>query len=251
MFTTILHLLSLSATAQDLTPTWTALPVCMNNISICETIYTATPKPTRNPALLRFTDPTLTDPKWVPLHVERLADPVTDEAVQMALITLLQQTRADLSPYMTTVHPLFTDSSAELRAGMAELLPAFQTEFQTELIAMLMKDDDWLVRSQTLRVVARHLGTIQSVFLIDGLTDPHADVRLHAVKGLGWNEIVLPLSTVAPLLNDPESAVRLHALRTIERTHPGAAVKSGLVDTMLNDPDPKVQREILRIKTAH
>lgn len=247
----MLHLLSLSATAQDLTPTWTALPVCTNNISVCEAIYTADPKPTRNPALLRFTDSTLTDPKWVPLHIERLIDPMTDETIQLALITLLQQTRGDLSPYMLKLHLLFTDSSAELRAGMAELIPAFRTELQTELLATLMKDEDWLVRSQTLRVVARHLGTIQSEFLIDGLTDPHADVRLHAVKGLGWNEIVVPLSTLTPLLNDTESNVRLHTLRTLERIHPGAVVKSGLVDTMLNDPDPKVQREILRIKTAH
>ena len=251
MFTTMLHLLSLSATAQDLTPSWTDLPVCIHNISMCEAIYTVEPKPTRNPALLRFTDPTMTDSKWVPLHIERLTDPMTDEAVQLALITLLRQTRADLSPYVTTISPLFTDRSAELRAGMAELLPAFQRALQTELIATLMQDEDWLVRSQTLRVVARHLGTTQSEFLIDGLVDTDADVRLHAIKGLGWNEIVVPLSTLTPLLNDTESNVRLHALRTIDRTHPGAAIKNGLVDTMLNDPDPKVQREILRIKTAH
>lgn len=251
MFTTIFHLLTLAATAQDVETTWQSLPVCTDNFSMCETVYTAEPKPTRNPALLRFTDPTLTDPKWIPLHVERLTDPVTTEAVQIALITLLQQSRTDLSPYMRTLHPLFTEGSAELRAGMTELLPSIQTDLQTDLIDALMRDEDWLVRSQTLRVVARHLGTTQSAFLHKGLTDTHPDVRLHAVKGLGWNDIPVPLSVLTPLLSDTDGTVRLHALRTMERVHPGVAVKNGLLDTMLDDPDAKVQREILRIKTAH
>ena len=51
-------------------------------------IYSTQPRPTRNPALLRFTDPELVrNQKWIPLHVERLLDPNTPENVKLALIT--------------------------------------------------------------------------------------------------------------------------------------------------------------------
>ena len=81
--------------------------------------------------------------------------------------------------------------------------------------------------------------------------DEHSEVRQHAVKGLGWNDVVVPLKELSPLLQDTDPNVRLHTLRTIERLYPGSAVKLGLLDHLLDDSDPKVQREIIRIQTAH
>ena len=229
--------------------TWSALPVCTNDVAACELVYTAQPKPTRNPALLRFTDPELSNPKWVPLHVERLLDPNTPESTQLALITLLQQ--SDLESIEDRLHPLFESDSAELRAGMAEILPKLTIDSQTWAISVLDDDVDWLVRSQLMRIIARHLGKSHSETLIGGLTDEHSEVRLHAIKGLGWNDVAVPLDQLSPLLQDTDSRVRLYTIRTIERLYPGSAVKLGLLTSLLDDPDSKVQREILRIQTAH
>ena len=229
--------------------TWSTLPVCTDDVAACERVYTAQPKPTRNPALLRFTDPELSNPKWTPLHVERLLDSNTPEGIQLALITLLQQ--SDVSLVESRLLPLFEAESAELRAGMAELLPKLTIDSQTWAISLLADDVDWLVRSQLMRVIARHLGKSHAETLIDGLTDAHSEVRLHAIKGLGWNDVTVPLAQLSPLLQDTDSRVRLYTIRTIERLYPGSALKLGLLEPLLDDSDPKVQREILRIQTAH
>ena len=229
--------------------TWSNLPACIDDVDACEQIYTNQPKPTRNPALLRFTDPEMSNPKWVPLHVERLLDSNTPEGTQLALITLLQQ--SDVTLVESRLLPLFEAESPELRAGMAELIPKLSNNSQEQAISVLTKDTDWLVRSQVMRVVARHLGQEHPNTLIDGLEDEHPEVRLHSVKGLGWNDVVIPIQQLSPHLEDTDSRVRLHALRTIERLYPGSALKLGLIETLLDDPDPKVQREIIRIQTAH
>ena len=242
----IYWLLSIAFAQAD---TWSTLPVCLDNYSTCERVYTAQPKRTRNPALLRFTDPELSQSKWTPLHVERLLDPNTSEAVQLALITLLQQ--SNIESVESRLLPLFEAESPELRAGMTELLPSLTVEAQKMSISVLTEDSDWLVRSQLMRVVARHLGQTHPETLISGLTDDHPEVRLHAVKGLGWNDVGIPLQELSPLLQDSDARVRLYSLRTIDRLYPGTVLKLGLLDTILDDPDPKVQREILRIQTAH
>lgn len=229
--------------------TWMDLPVCQDDASTCETIYTTQPRPTRNPALLRFTDPEFANPKWVPLHVIRLLDPSTSENVQLALITILQQ--SDITAVENKLLPLFQADSPELRVGMAELLPNLTPDGQTQVLPILLTDVDWLVRAQTVRVVARHLGNSHPEILKKGITDTHAAVRLHAVKGLGWNDVHVSLDQLTPLLQDEDANVRLHTIRTIDRLYPGSAVKLGLLDTLLDDRDPKVQREILRIKTAY
>lgn len=243
----MIHWLMSAALAQP--STWMALPICKNDVSACETIYNTQPRPTRNPALLRFSQPELTNQKWVPLHVVRLLDPNTPENVQMALITLLQP--SDIESVEGMLLPLFQSESPELRASMTELLPKVTLDSQTMVIPILLSDDDWLVRAQTVRVVARHLGTYHPEVLIDGLLDAHPEVRLHAVKGLGWNDIQVPLDQLSRLLKDDDANVRLHTLRTIERLYPGSAVKLGLLNNIIDDPDPKVQREIIRIQTKH
>ena len=73
----MIHLLMSAALAQS--SGWMDLTVCQEDVSACEKVYNTQPRPTRNPALLRFTDPELTNQKWVPLHVVRLFDSSTPE----------------------------------------------------------------------------------------------------------------------------------------------------------------------------
>ena len=243
----MIHLLMSAALAQS--SGWMDLTVCQEDVSACEKVYNTQPRPTRNPALLRFTDPELTNQKWVPLHVVRLLDSSTPENVQLALITVLQQ--SDIQSVEETLLPLFKAESPELRAGMTELLPKLTYNTQTIALSKLVTDSDWLVRAQAVRVVARHLGNSHPDVLRKGMLDVHPEVRIHAVKGIGWNDIHIPIEQLSPLLEDEDANVRLHTLRTIERLYPGSAVKLGLLNTILDDTDPKVQREIIRIQTAH
>jgi hypothetical protein len=228
---------------------WRTLPVCEAEPVECERIYHTEPKPTRNPTLQRFTDPTLNDGKWIPLHILRLQDSSTPEATQLALINVLS--KSELTSVERELIPLYSSDSAELRAAMTELLPNLSIEVQKELISALMIDADWLVRSETVRAIARHLGSNHTEVLIMALQDPEPEIRFHAVKGLGWNNIIVPIESLTPLLHDKDARVRLNTLRTIDRLYPGSAVKMNLLESMLDDPDPKVQREILRIKKAH
>ena len=243
----MIHWLLTTALAQP--PKWIDLPICQSDPSACEMVYSTQPRPTRNPALHRFTEPELANQKWVPVHVARLTDSNTPENVQLALITVLQQ--SNIQAVEDSLLPLFQADSPELRAGMTELLPKLKPDTQQDILIQLLQDTDWLVRSQTIRVVARHLGTVHPDVLVKGMEDSHPEVRIHAVKGLGWNNVSVPITQLSPLLYDDDANVRLHTLRTIERLHPGSAVKLGLLDTLLDDPDSKVQREILRIQKAY
>lgn len=237
------------STAIAQTHHWSTLPVCIDNISVCEAIYTAEPLPTRNPALFRFNDPTLADSQWTPLHVQRLVAEETPEHVQLALITLISQ--QSLLSFGSELLPVYSHPSAELRAAMVDLIPQLELEEQTIAIERLRTDSDWLVREQTMRMIARHLGPSYSSVLHDGLDDTSPEVRIQAVKGLGWNNIETPLVRLEPLLKDSDSTVRLNALRTIERLHPSSVLKLDMVDSLLADSDPKVRREILRIQKTH
>ena len=239
------------STAFAQTHHWTTLPVCVDNISVCEAIYTAEPLPTRNPALFRFNDPTLAASQWTPLHIERLVTEDTPEHVQLALISLLSQ--QSLSSFGSDLLPLYAHPSPELRAAMVDLLPRFDVQVQATAIEQLRMDSDWLVREQTMRVISRHLGSAStySSVLQDGLSDTSTEVRIQAVKGLGWNDIGTPLIQLEPLLKDSDPTVRLNALRTMERLHPGSVLKLDIVDSLLADSNPKVRREILRIQKTH
>jgi len=237
------------STAFAQTHDWSTLPVCLDNISVCEEIYAAEPLPTRNPALFRFNDPTLAASQWTPIHVERLLTEDTPEHVQLALISLLSQ--QPLHSFGVVLLPLYTHSSDELRAAMVDLIPKLNSVDQATAIEQLRTDSDWFVREQTLRMISRHLGSSYSSVLQDGLDDAAPEVRLQAVKGLGWNDITTPIVRLEPLLKDSDSTVRLNALRTMERLHPGSVLKLDIVDSLLTDSNPKVRREILRIQKTH
>lgn len=230
------------------------IPVCQVNMEACEEVYTAEPRPTRNPTLYRFADPILSESQWVPVHIARLTDEQTSERTQFALISLL--TKHDLSEFGAQLQPLVHSESAELRAEMVSLLPRLDSHTQELFLTTLSSDDDWLVREQTFRIVARHYVSLSNTertthLLWQGLSDTSSNVRLQAVKGLGWNDIDTPISTLTPLLTDADAMVRLHTLRTLERLHPGAVLKLPMLNSLLNDPNPKVQREIIRIQATH
>lgn len=231
-----------------------AIPVCQINMEACQTIYTAEPRPTRNPTLHRFADPMLSEAQWVPVHIARLTDEQTSERTQLALISLL--TKHDLSEFSAQLQPLAHNPSSEFRAELVSLLPQLDTETQQNFLTTFSTDEDWLVREQTFRIVARHYTSISNPELTtqvlwQGLSDTSSNVRLQAVKGLGWNDIDTPISKITPLLTDSDPMVRLYTLRTLERLHPGAVLKLPISNSLLNDPNPKVQREIIRIQAAH
>ncbi len=238
-----------AALATTPSPNWRVLEVCQQDMALCESVYTAEPRTTRNPDLVRFSDPFLKEVQWVPIHVARLLDSDTEEPVQKALISLLQI--HDLTQVEMFLLPLFESDTIETRAAMIELIPKLSLDMQTNVLKQLTEDDSAIIRAQSLRVVARHLGANHPEFLLSGLGDIDPIVRAHAVKGLGWNDIATPPARIAPLLKDENPTVRLNALRTLERLNPGAILKMDVVDILLVDSDPKVRREILRIQKKY
>ncbi len=228
---------------------WQSLTICQQDVVLCERVYTAEPRATRKPDLLRFSDPFLKEAQWVPVHAARLLNTDTPVPVQLALISLLQP--HDLTEVGASLLPLFESNVVEVRATMVELLPSLPLDTQTQALRQLTEDESSMVRAQSLRVVARHLGTEHSDFLLSGLNDEAVDVRVHAVKGLGWNDVDTAPAYIEPLLKDENATVRLNALRTMERLHPGAVLKMDVVAVLVADPDPKVRREIVRIQKKH
>ncbi len=223
------------------------LPYCQVHFDRCEYALEAQPRPTRNPALLRFSDPELKDPALIPVHVSRLLSDDTEENVQIALMALLHY--QDLTEVSDSLSELTKHNSPEIRSQFVELFPYLSTTVQQSSIEVLIKDNDWMVREAVVRVIARHLGPQYQTVLKDSLLDETSEVRAQAVKALGWNDISVPLEDLRPLLLDKDPTVRLYTVRTIHRIHPTLLMTVPEYASIQNDPDNKVNREIRRLST--
>jgi HEAT repeat protein len=90
------------------------------------------------------------------------------------------------------------------------------------------------------------LGASHPEVLLAGLTDEQEIVRVQAVKGLGWNDIQFPIGDALPLLQSADPRVRITTIRAIERAMPQSLGKHPIFESLTNDPNSKVQREIQR-----
>ena len=226
------------------TPDTTHIPYCNIAPEHCSYALNAEPRATRNPNLLRFSDPELKDPELIPVLVARLLEE-QDESIQIALLGLLHY--QDLSLVSDSLFTITDRPSPDLRAQLVELLPYLTKDTQIKTIDKLIEDDDWLVREAVVRVIARHLGTNYPHILQRSLQDTTAEVRTQAIKGVGWNDIAIPLETLRPLLLDENPTVRLHTVRTINRIYPTKLTSLPEFTSMQNDQNPRVKREILRL----
>jgi HEAT repeat protein len=225
----------------------TTISYCQKHLDRCNYALEAQPRPTRNPALFRFSDPELKDPALVPVHVSRLLSEDTEEYVQIALMVLLQF--QDLSEVSAELSELTLHNSPEVRAHFVELFPYLSNTVQQSSIEILINDTDWMVREAVVRVIARHLGPQYKAVLTNSLVDETPEVRAQAVKALGWNDISVPLEELRPLLLDKDPTVRLYTVRTIHRLHPTRLMTVPEYTSVQNDPDNKVNREIRRLST--
>ena len=210
----------------------------------CLDVLHAEPSQTRNPELYRFADPEVRDVQWTSVHVYRLLQVDTEPHVQRALMAILQHN--DLSAFETDLLSFTDHPDATLRADFVELIPQFSVLGQSTTLNALSMDESVLVRESVQRVVARHLGKEHPQILLNGLLDPQEIVRIQAVKGLGWNGIPFSIEDALPLLQSANPRVRITTIRAIERAMPQSLGKHPIFESLTNDPDNKVQREIQR-----
>lgn len=216
---------------------------CQTDIACLNALH-AEPTQTRNPDLYRFSDPAIRDAQWTHVHVFRLLQVDTEPHVQRALMAILQQ--QDLTPFETELLSLISHPDSALRTDFVELIPQFSSSGQTTALTTLYQDDNLDVRESVQRVVARHLGDTHPEILLAGLTDPQERVRIQAVKGLGWHGIAFSIDDAVPLLQSSDPRVKVSTIRAIERAMPQSLGKHPIFESLTNDPNSKVQREIQR-----
>ena len=227
---------------------WQELPLCQDQQEVCSAIYTAQPSPTRNPNILRFTDPMLLEPEWLELHLLRLQDPITEEATTLALLHLLSRSTVSSTQWEPTIRKLSKDSNPNIRAGVAELSKYASPEFQLEILQYLSTDLEPSVRASAMRSIARIDAASYQSILEGALLDQDTSVRLDAIQAIGWNNVPVDIIRLTPLLQDTDSTIRMHTLRSISRVHPHLTHELIEQYNLTQDTDALVQKEAFRLE---
>jgi HEAT repeat protein len=125
-----------------------------------------------------------------------------------------------------------------------------KSEIAANLVSMLPKESDPLVRAQVIRTM-RHFPTPATLGAVRAAAkDSEADVRLAACESLGQMGGADVVATLAEALkSDVDADVRLAAARALGQTHDPSAV--AVLGGALDDTDPAMQyRVVMSLKDA-
>ena len=222
------------------------LPICQEQPVECETVYNALPRPTRNPNILRFSDSTLKDTQWLPIHALRLSETNTETATRLALIQLISSMSGEWEGYLL---PLQNDEDPQIRAAIAESSKWGSAEYQNSIVQSLQNDSSWEVRSELIRAIGYNQAKQHQDVLIAALNDELGRIRYDAVRVIGWNYLPVDLEILRPLLKDADPMVRMHSLRAIARIYPDSVLNMTELEALGQDDSPMVRNEVQRLKS--
>ncbi len=176
----------------------------------------AQPRRTRAGTLRFFADADVADPAAVPAIAHRLVHGDDDDDVRRALAE--QLLRVDVAWDGLRLDLLATDRSPAVRAMMAASLRFMAPESARAGLEAALVDAAPAVRREAAAVVSRRPDAhALAPLLVPALSDPSADVRLAAVRGL---DAVAPAVVAAPvveaLLADVDPRVARAARRLVE-----------------------------------
>ncbi|MCZ7562849.1 MAG: HEAT repeat domain-containing protein [Burkholderiales bacterium] len=174
-----------------------------------------------------------------------------DESVAQAALAALAEAGADGVAGRLAEIVVSTGAAPALRRLAARLLGdrGALDERGTESLRAACGAQDAALRREALLALGRAGGPRAAAFLVPGLRDESASVRLAALEALGCQPPAHDLGErLAALCDDPDAGVRGAALRALAEAH-GAAATPRLCRA-LADESPHVCRAALRLLAA-
>ncbi len=195
----------------------------------------------------RFLGETVTDPRLLPLHLERLVSGGEPEEVRMGLVDLLPRCGGDWE--QAAVELLGTEPSPAVRGMLvATMKQARDSSLAHEALRLGMSDAHAHVRAEAARITGwRPDGAGLADELVQRVDDEDPSVRVAAVRALGWLEVDHAYGAIRHRLGDDNATVRLRALRALERIDPDRTTALRELKSLSQDADPKVRRAAVQI----
>jgi HEAT repeat protein len=203
------------------------------------------PPVTTRDGQLRFVHPRLHHPAVAPVLLERLLSETSPE-LRAALAEVLPETKGHFA--MAFVDLLETEPEPGVRAAMTAALVRGQASYALEGIELSLRDLDPKVRkSAVVAAAGRHDGVTLIHLLLEALDDPAAPVRQEAARSLGVMRQPVALAKLEALLDSQDPAMRLHALRAVSRIDI-SRLDAAALERRTADADPKVRRLAERLR---
>ena len=212
-----------------------------------ELAWSAEPRLTRA-GFPRFNEPTLHDPLYAPIILERLVQKGEDEQVRMALVELLPRIGGDWAEALVALYP--QEAQPGVRMLMVDVARRAPADQGRALVRQGAQDSAPTVRSAAMRALfAVQDGAGLEDLLSAGLTDTSADVRAEAARAAGLVGDRASWDRLARLLDDADAQVRLSALRALEHIDAPRAAALPRVEALTHDADARVARMAVKLRT--
>lgn len=223
---------------------WDSIEICQTDHEQCHSIFESSPRATRNPEILRFSDASLREAKWTELHLLRLKNPEEPLNVRLALLDLLSHSKGE---WEQGVLFLLNDPSPEIRTLLIQTTKYGSADFTQKILTTLAKDEDSSVRTMVYRNLQWNNSDQNKALFLSGLEDENEQAQVAAIRGIGWNRIPIDTERLLPFLSHDNPELRLYSLRTIHRLNPEQAASLPQLKMLKSDSNEKVAREAQRI----
>lgn len=195
----------------------------------------------------RLNEPSLHDPLYAPILLERLLQKGEEEAVRMAIVELLPRVGGDWAEALAARYP--EEPQPGVRLLMVEVARHAPADIGRTLVRLGAQDPAPTVRAAAMRAVpAIQDGSGLTDLLLGGLSDGDSDVRAYAARGAGWLALSDAWQPLDLLLEDADPLVRLHALRALERLDAPRAARLPRMVALTHDPDTRVAHAAAQVQ---
>lgn len=187
----------------------------------------------------------LQNPEIVLVVTELLMATQEEELITLATQTLAVQGKQAIT-FLSQLLP-----EEEYRLVACQALAQISHRSIIEPLLSVVKDENTQVRKIALRALRNFVDHRILTVLIDALEDYHAEVRIEALIGLGWqlkgNQNSHLITIISPLLKDLNLSVAQQAAMSLSRCHHPQAV-SALENILISPltPDP-LQQTIVKV----
>ncbi len=190
----------------------------------------------------RMTGPLVRDPDAAPVLLHRLISAGEPVEVRAAIVDALPRTGGDFSAALAELIAIEPDP--RVREMICGALQRAQAPFANAGLAIGLRDPSPAVRAEALRSLGARTGdgTELASEILAALGDTETTVQIAAARALGNLQVAAAADALVARLSSPDAEVRRHSLRALARVDPPRLRGLPQLETLRDDPDPKVAR---------